>query len=296
VPMASGKDRSSQGQENDTRAARAARVQEATASLLHMFDTGDLPEKVAQTVIRRLETDTPAPSAKWSLGNQILMTLAGTVDARGFHQWHEVNRYVNKGAKAFYILAPIRIKKTEATSDGEEEYFVTIGFKPIPVFRYEDTHGDPLPQPNYKPAVLPPLFNVAQKYGVPVKWTPATERFRGVYNLHTKEITLCTHDVSVFFHELAHAVHATFRELKGGQNPDQEVVAETVSAVLCHMYGYDGYLWHCREYITYYAEAKDPGRAIMRVLGDVQKVLNLILDLSEGEHEGEHEKEKDPAA
>jgi hypothetical protein len=266
----------------EVQASRAARVQEATAALLSLFESGDLPEKVAQTTLARLATDTPPPSAKWSLGNQLLMLIAGTADARGFGQWHEVERYVNKGAKALYILAPVRIKKREKGEDGaESERMIVVGFKPVPVFRLEDTHGKDLPQPDYAPADLPPLFDVAQRYGVPVRWGPATERFRGAYSLRSRDILLCTHDVSVFFHELAHAVHHTFRDLKGGQNPDQEVVAETVAAVLCRLYGYDGYLFHCREYIAHYAESGQAGKAIMRVLSDVQRVLSLILEAHE---------------
>ena len=109
-----------------------------------------------------------------------------------------------------------------------------------------------------------------------------TERFRGYFQPAGNRIMLCTHDVSVFFHELAHAVHHTVRPLQGGQVPSQEIVAEAVAATLCHLYGFDGYLWHGAKYVTSYAgKEKNPGAAVMRVLGDVQKVLALILETHE---------------
>lgn len=255
------------------------KVQEACEKLLAMFESGELPPAVARTTIRSLGGE--APSASWSLGNQLLMLLAGTEDARGYRQWEAVGRQVRKGARAFYILAPCTRKVKEETADGETvERIVITGFRGVPVFRYEDTEGEPLPQPDYAPPELPPLAEVAERYGVRVRYAPFTRRFYGFYRPSAQEITLCTHDVDTFFHELAHAVHGTFRPLKGGRDAGQEIVAETVAAVLCEMYGFTGYIWHGYEYIRSYARAAD-GRAtvkaVMKVLGDVQKVLHAIL-------------------
>lgn len=73
----------------------------ALQAVLDLFESGDLPARVAETVIARHEGD--SPMAAWSLGNQILCLLNGTADARGFRQWKEVGRHVRKGAKATYI-------------------------------------------------------------------------------------------------------------------------------------------------------------------------------------------------
>jgi hypothetical protein len=61
-------------------------------------------------------------------------------------------------------------------------------------------------------------------------------------------------------------------------SPRQEIIAETVAAVLCRLYGYDGYLAEAREYIGWYAGQERPERAVMRLLGDVQRVLDVILE------------------
>ena len=50
----------------------------------------------------------------------------------------------------------------------------------------------------------------------------------------------------------------------GKQEATQEIVAETVAAVLCHLFDLDGSLTHAAEYIKSYANGENPGRAAMR--------------------------------
>jgi antirestriction protein ArdC len=215
--------------------------------------------------------------------------LAGTTDARGFRQWQEAGRRVKKGSRAIRILAPRTRKIRETTEPGEDVAQVIVtGFLGIPVFRYEDTEGEAIEVPDYRPATFPPLVDGAERLGVSVAWAPFTERYRGYYQPTGDRIVLCSHDEAVFFHELAHAAHRRVLEQRGetmvgGQNPRQEIVAEVVAATLCRLYGLDGFLGHCRSYVDSYVRGdafagnERPARAAMRVLGDVQAVLNLIL-------------------
>ncbi len=263
-------------------------VEKAIKQLLEMFQSGKLPAAIAQTVIQK-RTGDGKPSDQWSLGNNILMLIHGTNDARGYRQWEEVGRHVKKGAKAFYILRPCTKKKvvkvTNETGEEREEVRIIItGFKSIPVFRYEDTEGKEIPVVDYAPKDLPPLVNVACKFGIKIQYAPFSEKFFGCYNPGAKLITLCTHDVKTFFHELAHAVHGTFKTLKTKQDRDQEIIAETIAAVLCQLYDIDGYIPHSYSYIAGYAQSKradETVKAIMKVLADVEKILNIILDTAE---------------
>ena len=152
---------------------------------------------------------------------------------------------------------------------------------PIPVFRIQDTGGEGLDE-LYKPAELPPLFDVAARIGVEVSYIPAhaAAGFRGFYVPGTREISLCTEDVRTFFHELAHAAHDIV--LGGTLNDcdpaEAEIVAETTAAVLCHLYGYDGYLWHGARYIERYADGGNAGKAAARHVGTIQKVLGVLIN------------------
>jgi hypothetical protein len=60
---------------------RQETAEKALADVLALFESDRLPATIAETLIHRAEGD--SPSAAWSLGNQLLMLLAGTTDARG---------------------------------------------------------------------------------------------------------------------------------------------------------------------------------------------------------------------
>lgn len=117
-------------------------INDAVTQLLDMFETGKLPAKVAFSIIHRHPNDV-IPSDKWSIGNRILQMLQGTDDARGYKQWQEAGRQVRKGAHAIHILAPMtfKVKETDKDTGEEVEKVVVKGYRPIPVFRYEDTEG-----------------------------------------------------------------------------------------------------------------------------------------------------------
>ena len=257
-------------------------VDKALAHVLALFESGELPEAVARTTISRLESDSPVSS--WSLGNRLLVLMAGTEDARGYRQWQACNRHVVKGARAFHILAPStrRVKDTDPVTGEEVSRTAVVGFVGVPVFAVEDTDGEPIVRPDYRPVQLPPLLEVAQRLGVSVKWLPASGAGYGYYTRTREEIVLCSGDEPVFFHELGHAAHQRVlersgRALKGGQHVGQEVVAEVVAAVIGRLYGFDlGHVTTARDYVKGYAG--DPAKAAMKVLADVQAVLDLILE------------------
>ena len=65
-----------------------SKVQEALNNVLKMFETGNLPEAVARTFIQA-KAGYGRPCDSWSLGNRLLMYIAGTDDARGLKQWNQ---------------------------------------------------------------------------------------------------------------------------------------------------------------------------------------------------------------
>jgi len=260
-------------------------VKEAAEGLLEMFRTGQMPEAVALTIIRRREGD-DQPSFHWSIGNQILMLFQGTSDARGFRQWQEVNRYVKKGARAIHILGPLtaKVKEVDEATGVETEKLIITGFKGISVFRYEDTEGQPLEKPDYTPPELPPLWSVAEHLGITLEYAPCDGGYYGAYSPSRQKITLCSQDAFVFFHELAHAVHGTLKDLKKGADPEQEIVAETAAAVLCQLQGITGYESQAYQYIQEYAfkmKEQEVLKVIMRVLGEVEAIVLRILEIAE---------------
>ena len=153
------------------------------------------------------------------------------------------------------------------------------GFVGVPVFRYEDTDGAELKRVKNAPKTLPPLADVARHWGISVRFDATRHGEYGSFSKSDAEIRLCTDEVSTFFHELAHAAHSRIEELKPGQDATQEIVAQLVACTLARSYGYDadGYTYG---YLGYYAGGSDPetiGKSCYRVIGTVEKILELIF-------------------
>jgi hypothetical protein len=258
--------------------------------IVQLFSTTELHRTVATVYIQTAGR----PCERWSIGNLLLMYMAGTMDGRTYGAWKSVGRHVKKGAKAFYILEPRYITKAKTDPETGEPvlhegkpvtYQVLAGFRPSPRFRYEDTEGKPL-QEEYRPKQIPPLMNVAQKWGVNVSYKNTRAGEQGYFEPLTNSIVLCVEDPSVFFHELAHKAHGKIEELKPGQDSEQEAIAELAACTLSEIYGYD-VKGSSYDYIASYARSHSPeqvGRLCMKVLDKVKKVLDLILraDQEEG--------------
>ena len=265
------------------------RIREAMETVLKAFENN--PEKVALAVFK----GSGKPSDAWSFFNRLIMFMHDTADARGFRQWKQVGRHVKKGAKAFYILAPIRKKvpvkvrrEVERINENGETEIVEVeetilveklvGFKPIPVFRYEDTEGKPLPEENFS-IEIPYEFNgIIRELGLKVE-TTAFRNYYGTYNLKTKVIKLASPELIVFLHELAHAVDDHLHSIQGGQIPLQEVVAEFSAAVIAYLMGYSIPLGNVREYIEHYGFIE-----LFKAFARVERIVSFVVERTAVKH------------
>jgi len=249
-------------------------AQQVVKQLLDRFQSGDIAPLIEIATLK-LTTENNIPASRWSICNQILAYIqTGEIDCRGFCQWQQVNRHVTRGAHAAYILAPIKITEKE---NGIENIKL-VGFKSVPVFPASMTEGEPISEPvSLAPATLPPLYEVAQAWGVRVDYVPFDGSAYGSFQNMTKTIRLATLEEKVFFHELAHCAHSQLETLRGGQDPRQETIAEFTACVLMQIYGLrdsSGYTW---QYIASY-NPENPIKAIMEALDTIGKVLDKILE------------------
>ena len=253
-------------------------IKDVLNGILERFESGDIPEAVAISTFPMADI----PSARWSFLNRLIMYLSSTEDARGFRQWQQVNRYVKKDARAFHIIVPRMIKKE--ADNGDEEQILT-GFLTKPVFRYEDTAGQPL---QHTTPELPdlPLIETAKKWGISVKAIPGNYSYYGYFSKSRQEIAMATKEESVFFHELAHAAHSKICTDKNKDISSQEIVAELSAAALCRIIGKTSkYLGNSYRYIKSYATRANlsPLKACLKVLSEVERVLKLILEEPSGQ-------------
>lgn len=263
---------------------KATIIKEAVNNLFTTFQRGDFPIQLAHSVIRKYDADI-IPSDNWSLGNRALMMSANTTDARGYKQWAEVGRNVIKGSKAIYIFAPLtkKVKDTDEVSGEEKEKIVIVGFTTVPVFRYEDTEGEDLPNFNYRPQTYPHFFDVANKLNLKVEYRPLQANYLGRYHPQLSLIQLCSWDSNVYYHELAHAVHNTFTDLTKYDRNKAEIVAEFSACVLSELSNASGgYEFQGYEYIQRYCGNEEKPeqvlKKIMSVLNEVEKVVGIVLD------------------
>jgi len=268
---------------NGVKSDKKNRIREAMETVLKALENN--PKKVALAVFK----GNGKPSDAWSFFNRLIMLMNNTADARGFRQWRQAGRHVKKGAKAFYILAPIRKKvpvkirreeermnekgETEIVEIGETIHVdKLVGFKPVPVFRYEDTEGEPLKEENVS-IEIPYEFNgIIEELGLKIK-TTAFRNCYGRYCIGSKIIEVASPELIVFLHELAHAVDDHLHSIQGGQIPMQEVVAEFSAAVIAYLMGYKIPLGNVKEYIESYGFTE-----LFKAFARVERIVSFVVE------------------
>jgi antirestriction protein ArdC len=200
-----------------------------------------------------------------------------TEDARGFRQWEEAGRHVKKGERAFSILGPRIVADAQRREAGDADATKLIGFRRISVFALEQTEGESIEAPNYAPVQAPHFAEVAHALGIDIGYMAFNgQPWAGCFIPRRNAIRLATHDESVFFHELAHAVDNKITgPLKIKQDAVQEAVAELAASALSLMaLGVDRTA-NLAAYIKAYSA--DPAALLLKVMSRTQAVLDYII-------------------
>lgn len=258
------------------------------------FESGQITEAISFNYLKKLEN---IPSDKWSFRNKILMYLKNTNDARGFDQWSSVGRKIKAGHKAFYILGPVLVEKKKLKKYADKLHLMTeeeknekelVNFKPIPVYRYEDTErlNDNFPiDLKYieEPVFLPTFQKIAENLNIELTLKTSHHGEGGSYIPAQKKIELASGDPIVFFHEVTHHIHGLIENLKGGQDTRQEVIAQFTASILCEIYGFQEYknLGFTLKYIKEYMKETDNKKIVKNItelLNIVKKIIDIALE------------------
>ena len=265
---------------------------------------GKNTEAIAQRIIEAFQHPTKLPKAltpifihrsddlpcrNWSFCNQLLIAMSGTSDARGMKQWNAVDRKVKKGSKAIWILAPYT-RKVKSKGEEEETKQIVTGFRSVPVFAYESTEGEPLPEQDdsYKDFMTNlPLSEVANQWNIRVDVYGYHPGMPLGYYRHSGDeqtIMLGVEDTYTWLHELVHSADGRIGGLKKA-TWHKEIVAELGSAILMECLGFqhEADLGGAYQYIDRYArsEQKDIVKACIEVLDHTCRCVSLILDTAE---------------
>ncbi|PHV60791.1 MULTISPECIES: PBECR4 domain-containing protein [Streptococcus] len=186
-----------------------------------------------------------------------------------FNEWKKRNGHVNKGEKALYVQAPIKVIKKDVDGNpiinsetGEKETLTY--FKPVPVFDISQVSpvkgkelnlpkmGEVIPSQitkEYYQNVYRSLRDISQKEnGIPIRFREL-EKSDGSYSPKTNEITIkkgMTYEqtLSTLIHEIAHSeLHnkKSLTERFEGKltRSSKELQAESIAYVVSNHLGFD---------------------------------------------------------
>ncbi len=182
----------------------------------------------------------------YSYSNVLLIAAQNGEATRvaGFNTWRKLQRFVRKGEKAVWILAPMVFKDADAQSG--EKTSVIRGFKFVPVFDVSQTDGAELPsicdrlEGDDPRGLYDELLTVAQCAGFTVEDYEFAGNTNGDCSHAGRRIRIKTNNspaqrVKTLAHEIAHAVlHAEFQD-----RAVAELEAESVAYIVCQARGFD---------------------------------------------------------
>lgn len=184
---------------------------------------------------------------RYSLFNVMLIASQRPNATRvaGYHKWREFGRFVKKGAKGIFILAPILAKKaTDQDATEEESARPAVGFRAVYVFDFSDTEGEPLPElgrAQGDPAgYMERLKAFTVERGIQLEYSEAIFPAQG--QCSPGKITLLpgqssAEEFATLAHEIAHSLlHQQERRAETTKRV-RETEAEAVAFVVCEAIG-----------------------------------------------------------
>lgn len=183
---------------------------------------------------------------RYSYGNVLLIAAQchRATQVAGFNAWRKLSRFVRKGEKAIWILAPMVSKSPK--SEDEEAERVIRGFKWVPVFDVSQTDGEALPsickrlEGDGCAGHFRTLLGIAQAIGFTVEDHHFDGSTNGDCTHSARRIRVETENppaqrVRTLVHEIGHALlHETFES-----RALAELEAESTAYIVCRALGTD---------------------------------------------------------
>ena len=224
----------------------------------------------------------------YSVNNAMLILTQrhGATRIAGFNAWKKLGRFVRKGEKAIWIVAPMtyKVKDDERKTTTDEQQKVIRGFKWVPVFDISSTDGEELPTICHKltgddsDGLFDRLTAVATSIGYHVEDATLDGGVNGdcTYDLHRIRVETTNtpaQRVKTLAHELAHAL------LHEGSQDRRlaELEAESTAFIVCQALGIDSSDYSFG-YVTTWAGGGDAAIAgITASCQNIQKAAATIL-------------------
>lgn len=224
----------------------------------------------------------------------ILMQKPEATRVAGFNTWKTLNRFVQRGEKGIYILAPMKmtvhtqegIKNPDGTTTQQDVEKQILRFRTVSVFDVSQTAGEPLPE------ICKPLEGSVDQYArifqalkdVANPYTVEFENIRsGAHGycqpkLRRIALDIGTSDaqtVKTLCHELA---HSRLHESAISSREQKEVEAEATAFILCDHLGLDTSSYTF-DYIADWAQHMDFVKLSATLEGIQQQAHELIAKI-----------------
>ena len=269
-------------------------VSTTTAAAIGMLEEGITRLQSQEAWKQYLETQ--ARFHQYSFGNVLLIARQRPTATRvaGFHTWLDLGYSVRKGERGIAILAPIIVKRTEQTEEGETEVRRVVNFRVVYVFDIAQVDaGASAKQLVNMPGcerligdapaeLLEHLHAIAGEIGYKVEITHRLEHpsANGECDYSMQTIRIRTglggaQTIKTFAHELAHAVlHSDFGRA-GLTRELAELEAESVAYVVCQALGIDSSSYSFG-YVSSWT-GKEAAKLIRQSGERIQKAAHRIL-------------------
>ena len=146
----------------------------------------------------------------------LVQTGGRATKVAGFRAWQRMNRFVRKGQKAIYVLAPMVYKRDDAEA-ADDSAHVIKGFKYVPVFDISQTDGEEMPAVcnrligNDQVGLYVELVAVAHSIGFEVEDFDFVDGTNGdcshvLHRIRVEASNSPAQRIKTLTHELAHAL------------------------------------------------------------------------------------------
>ena len=233
----------------------------------------------------------------YSFGNQLLIASQCPTATRvaGFQRWRGMGRFVMKGQKGIYILAPIIRRSAESqeskTGTESERTSRIAGFRAATVFDVAQTDGEALPPaPEHNATeggedLLPRLEAATRAFGIELAYQAIPGRVEGYSKggfIAIEEAQPIAAKCGTLAHELAHELLHWNGEQKATKQQRELEAEATAYVVLSHFGMQSG----SRFYLTGYGVTGEMLQASMQIIAaTARRIIEKIETGSESEQE-----------
>ena len=221
-------------------------------------------------------------SYSWRNCLLISMQCPYATKVAGYRTWQKMGRNVKKGESAIWIFAPMTFKRKDEDEEDDEQ-IVTM-FRPVPVFDYGQTEGEPLPAlettsiANTHEELLEKLKTLSSKLKIEVTFEelPGIEGVSKIGQVVIDSRKNSTEQSIILIHELAHEIIHDSSQVRHQLTTEQkEMEAEATAWIVAQHIGLPE--TNSDRYLALYHKSYDLQESLAVIHKTSQQIINSLI-------------------